>query len=245
MLTALWIVAVLTGFLALAYVNASGRAWAAGIAVALAVSWLVPVLPLAANLLLTVAFVVLALPLAVPALRRRLVSDGVLSAFRKMMPAMSQTEREALEAGTVWWDGELFSGRPDWKGLLATPRPTLTPEEQRFLDVDTEELCALSSDWAAATHSTRRGQEASSTARRTRLPSTGVRRAPGRPWASVPAERSDASGAGLAACARGGIDLRRFTSPAWARICSTEARSAGNSASSRARWRSIGNQANA
>ena len=151
MLTALWIVAVLTGFLALAYVNASGRAWAAGIAAALAVSWLVPVLPLAANLLLTVAFVVLALPLAVPALRRKLVSDGVLSAFRKMMPAMSQTEREALEAGTVWWDGELFSGRPDWKGLLATPRPTLTPEEQRFLDVDTEELCALSSDWEAAT----------------------------------------------------------------------------------------------
>ena len=151
MLTLLWIVAVLAGFLALAYVNASGRAWLAGIAVALAAAWGFAALPLVANLLLTVAFVVLAIPLAVPALRRKLVSDGVLAAFRKLMPPMSQTEREALEAGTVWWDGELFSGRPDWKRLLSTPRPTLTPEEQRFLDEDTEELCAMTTDWEAAT----------------------------------------------------------------------------------------------
>ena len=72
-----------------------------------------------------------------PSLRRKLVSDGVLRAFRKVMPPMSQTEREALEAGTVWWDGELFSGRPDWQRLLATPFPALTPEEQRFLDEET------------------------------------------------------------------------------------------------------------
>jgi len=67
------------------------------------------------------------------------------------MPPMSQTEREALEAGTVWWDGELFSGRPDWRRLLATPRPALTADEQRFLDQDTEELCAMATDWEAAT----------------------------------------------------------------------------------------------
>ncbi len=60
---------------------------------------------------------------------------------------MSQTEREAIEAGTVWWDGDLFSGRPDWSKLLAVPAPALTPEEQRFLDNECEELCAMVTDW--------------------------------------------------------------------------------------------------
>ena len=134
MLTLLFLVIVLIGALALAYRNASGSAWGIAIAVALAASWYAHLLPLALNLLFTAAFVVFALALAVPALRRKLISDGVLSAFRKLMPPMSQTERDALEAGTVWWDGELFSGRPDWQRLLDAPRPKLTDDEQRFLD---------------------------------------------------------------------------------------------------------------
>jgi acyl-CoA dehydrogenase len=60
---------------------------------------------------------------------------------------MSQTEREAIDAGTVWWDGDLFSGHPDWNKLLAVPRPRLTAEEQSFLDNETEQLCAMVSDW--------------------------------------------------------------------------------------------------
>ena len=80
-------------------------------------------------------------------LRRRLISAPILRAFRNAMPTMSQTEREALEAGTVWWDAELFSGRPDWSRLLATPVPTLTAEEQAFLDGPVEELCAMLDDW--------------------------------------------------------------------------------------------------
>jgi acyl-CoA dehydrogenase len=92
----------------------------------------------------------LAAVLGVPAIRRTLVSDRILAAFRKALPPMSQTEREALEAGTVWWDGELFSGRPDWRRLLAMPRPALTAEEQRFLDHEVEELCALVTDWETA-----------------------------------------------------------------------------------------------
>ena len=147
MLTILWIIAVFIGLTALAYVNASGRAWGIGIAVALAAAWALPALPLALNLLLTAVFIVVAIPLAVPALRRKLLSDAVLGMYRKVMPPMSQTEREALEAGTVWWDGEMFSGRPDWQKLLATPAPALTVEEQRFLDEETEALCAMTSDW--------------------------------------------------------------------------------------------------
>ena len=83
-------------------------------------------------------------------LRRKLVSDRILAMYRKLMPPMSQTERDALEAGTVGWDGELFSGRPNWKGLLAAPAPALTPDEQRFLDDETTELCAMASDWDAS-----------------------------------------------------------------------------------------------
>ena len=112
MLTLVWIVAVLGAALALAYVNASGLAFTAVIAVALGVAWYAHTIPGWLALALTVVFVLLAIPGNVPALRRRLVSDAVLAAFRKVLPPMSQTERDAIEAGTVWWDGELFSGRP-------------------------------------------------------------------------------------------------------------------------------------
>ena len=147
MLTFFWLLFVVAGFLALAYINASGRVWGIGIAVALGLSWALRALPLALNLLATLVFITLAIALAIPKLRRSLISDAVLSAYRKVMPAMSQTEREAIEAGTVWWDGQLFSGRPDWSKLLETPLSALTAEEQRFLDHETTALCAMTSDW--------------------------------------------------------------------------------------------------
>ena len=126
MLTLVWIVAVLGAALALAYVNASGLAFTAAIAVALGVAWFAHTIPGWLALALTLVFVLLAIPGNVPALRRKLVSDAVLAAFRKVMPPMSQTEREAIEAGTVWWDGELFSGRPNWRRLLDTPYARLS-----------------------------------------------------------------------------------------------------------------------
>jgi len=86
-------------------------------------------------------------PFVVPPLRRALVSRPLLAGFRKVMPRMSQTERDALEAGTVGWDGELFSGRPAWESLLAVPRTPLTAEEQHFLDHEVETLCAMVTDW--------------------------------------------------------------------------------------------------
>ncbi len=80
-------------------------------------------------------------------LRRRLLSGPVLARFRRVLPSMSPTEREALEAGTVGWDGELFSGHPDWGALLDYPIPQLTAEEQAFLDGPVEELCRILDDW--------------------------------------------------------------------------------------------------
>ncbi|MFI8608217.1 acyl-CoA dehydrogenase [Pseudomonas sp. NPDC077649] len=80
-------------------------------------------------------------------LRRRLFSGPLFAWFQRVLPPMSDTERDAIEAGSVWWDGELFSGRPDWDKLLAYPKAQLTDEEQAFLDGPTEELCALVNDW--------------------------------------------------------------------------------------------------
>jgi acyl-CoA dehydrogenase len=79
--------------------------------------------------------------------RRERLALPLLRFYRTVVPQLSDTEREALEAGTVWWDGELFTGSPDWSRLMALPAPALTPEEQAFLDGPTEELCRLSDDW--------------------------------------------------------------------------------------------------
>ena len=80
-------------------------------------------------------------------LRKALISRPFMKAYRRMLPAMSQTEREALEAGTVWWDGELFTGKPDWSKLLSAKAPQLTAEEQAFLDGPCEELCRMIDDF--------------------------------------------------------------------------------------------------
>lgn len=85
--------------------------------------------------------------LGVPAIRRRYITAALLKQFRKVIPAMSRTEREALEAGSVWWDAELFSGRPDWDRLLETPRAHLSEREQAFLDGPVEQLCRMLDDW--------------------------------------------------------------------------------------------------
>ncbi|MBT8046954.1 MAG: acyl-CoA dehydrogenase, partial [Gammaproteobacteria bacterium] len=67
--------------------------------------------------------------------------------FRKVLPRVSDTEQEALDAGSVWWERELFSGRPRWRKLLKVPAPALTGKEQAFLDGPVEELCRMANDW--------------------------------------------------------------------------------------------------
>src|SRR5258708_6287314 len=101
----------------------------------------------AADIVLAVSFIIIAAILNFPILRRKIITDRVLAIYRRILPDMSQTEKEAIDAGTVWWDGDLFSGRPDWDKLLATPAPRLSAEEQAFLDGPVEELCAMCDDW--------------------------------------------------------------------------------------------------
>ncbi|MCB1874842.1 MAG: acyl-CoA dehydrogenase [Chromatiales bacterium] len=89
----------------------------------------------------------LLLPLGISPLRRAILSRPLLERVRRLLPPMSQTERTAIEAGTVWWEAELFRGEPDWHKLLEIPKPRLQAEERAFLEGPVEELCAMLDDW--------------------------------------------------------------------------------------------------
>ena len=141
-----WVIIGLLALAALAYLRLSLRL-SAVIAVGLmflsTVFLHLPPLPLILGWLGTAILIAF----TVTSLRRAVISNRILPLLRRAMPAMSQTEREALEAGTVWWDAELFSGRPAWRKLLETPAPRLTADEQSFLDGPVEELCRMLDDW--------------------------------------------------------------------------------------------------
>jgi len=94
-----------------------------------------------------IALGIFVLVLGIPLLRRLLVSSFILKLFRKILPQISATEQEAIDAGTVWWDGELFSGNPNWNKLRTFPKPALSSVEQAFLDNEVEQLCAMIDDW--------------------------------------------------------------------------------------------------
>jgi acyl-CoA dehydrogenase len=85
--------------------------------------------------------------LNIDVVRMRFITRPFLRTYRRMLPSMSQTEKDALEAGTVWWDGELFTGGPDWEKLLSAAPPKLSSEEQAFIDGPCEELCRMVDDW--------------------------------------------------------------------------------------------------
>ncbi|MBU2909506.1 acyl-CoA dehydrogenase FadE [Vibrio splendidus] len=84
---------------------------------------------------------------AVPAIRQTIISQKALSLFKKVLPAMSQTEKEALEAGTVWWEAELFKGKPEWKKLQNIADPKLSEAEQEFLDGPVNTVCEMVNDY--------------------------------------------------------------------------------------------------
>ena len=147
MLTLAWLLVIVVSALALAYANARGVAWTVSLGVLIAAAWTFALAPAWVVIASAALLAVFATLLMVPMLRRSLLAAPALRVFRKVLPPMSQTEREALEAGTVWWDGELFSGRPHWRRLLDVPRASLTPDEQRFLDDEVETLAGMVSDW--------------------------------------------------------------------------------------------------
>ncbi|WP_147652523.1 acyl-CoA dehydrogenase [Vulcaniibacterium gelatinicum] len=120
--------------------------WAALTASLLVAAWLLGA-DGTATVLAGALLTLIALPLLVPALRKRLITAPLLTFYTKLLPPLSETERTALESGTVGFEGELFSGKPDWNRLLSLPKPALTAEEQAFLDGPVEELCRMVNDW--------------------------------------------------------------------------------------------------
>ncbi|MDC9597643.1 acyl-CoA dehydrogenase FadE [Xenorhabdus anantnagensis] len=86
-------------------------------------------------------------PLVFTPIRISLFSAPGLKAFRRVIPSMSTTEKEAIDAGTTWWEGDLFRGNPDWQKLHNYPKPQLSAEEQAFIDGPVEEACRMANDF--------------------------------------------------------------------------------------------------
>ncbi len=93
------------------------------------------------------ALIMLALLFGVPLIRRHVLSRMLMRRMAKVLPRLGNTERIALEAGTVWWDADLFGGRPDWQKLLDYELPELPERERAYIDGPVEALCAASDDW--------------------------------------------------------------------------------------------------
>ncbi|MGE9551992.1 acyl-CoA dehydrogenase FadE [Erwinia amylovora] len=96
---------------------------------------------------LLIPLAIILLPFNFVPMRRAMFSKPVLRTFRKVMPPMSRTEKEAIDAGTTWWEGDLFRGKPDWQKLHNYPQPRLTADEQAFLEGPVNEACRLANDF--------------------------------------------------------------------------------------------------
>ena len=147
MFTLIWIIIFLVAMTALAYHRASLPVWSIGIFVLLL--FLVGLVQPGAMTLwaLGVIYVVIFGVLNIHPLRRLLITNRIFQIYKKLMPNMSETERAALESGTVGWEGDLFSGMPDWSRLHETPLAELTAEERAFMDGPVEDICRLVNNW--------------------------------------------------------------------------------------------------
>ena len=131
----------------LAYHKAAAMLWSVVIGALLVVATATGVLGGALAGVVWFVFVAAALIANLKAIRISLLSAPIFAIYKKLLPQMSSTEQEALEAGTVWWDGDLFSGKPDWDKWLNVPKATLSAEEQAFIDGPTNQLCAMIDEW--------------------------------------------------------------------------------------------------
>ncbi len=103
--------------------------------------------PLLGLMVTALVFALIAVPLNVVAWRQQYLSAPMLKQYLRMLPGLSDTERVALDAGTVGWEGELFAGNPDWQKLQKLPYPELSVEEQAFIDGPVEQLCDMLRQW--------------------------------------------------------------------------------------------------
>lgn len=133
--------------LALLYWQAPLRIWLPVTAVSLILLSNFDHVSLMGQLLIWLIYLAVILFFVVPPIRCRFITKPILNYVRKVLPSMSVTEREALEAGDTWWESDLFRGRPDWDKLIAFKTPVLTQEEQLFVECQVEQLCEMLDDW--------------------------------------------------------------------------------------------------
>jgi len=142
----LWLLLFVGGGIYLAYQRVDLRTSTIAVGIAVLAYWILGDGPVLWKLVLTALYGLMVVPNLIE-VRREKIAKPLFEIYRKMLPSMSDTEREALEAGNVWWDGELFSGMPEWDRLMSYPAPKLSDEEQAFIDGPCEELCRMLDDW--------------------------------------------------------------------------------------------------
>jgi acyl-CoA dehydrogenase len=147
LMTTLWLFSFLISFGVLAYHRASLSVWAMALGFLLVFFTGLSEASLVTLALFWLFYALFFIPLLVTPWRQRFLTQPILAFYQKIMPTMSRTEREALNAGTVSWEGDLFRGRPNWRKLLALPQPQLTQEEKYFLENEVETLCGMIDDW--------------------------------------------------------------------------------------------------
>ncbi len=143
----LWAIVCLVAVLGVAYAGAPRRVWIPVLAAVMVVMTWTGGIGTVGAIILWLLLAIAAIVACVATVRRALVSDRMLSFYRASMPDISPTEREALAAGSTWWEAELFYGRPRWRKLLDFPSPRLSDDERAFLDGPVETLCGMLDDW--------------------------------------------------------------------------------------------------
>lgn len=147
MLTTLHLLILVAAMWYCAYRQLSFWLWAPSLTILLSVMTYFHLLSTTWSLLCWLILACSLLLFGVPLIRHAFLSKPMLAFFRRVLPPMSNTEKEALAAGDVWWDKDLFCGRPNWKKFLAMPKPRLQDEEQAFLNNQVETLCGMLDDW--------------------------------------------------------------------------------------------------
>ena len=143
----IWLIALIGCFSTLSYQRASLAVWTIALGIFLILMTLLRTDAYISSIIAWIIFLVIFIPLYATSFRQKFFTQYILNFYRRSMPTMSRTEKEALAAGTVGWEGDLFCGNPDWNKLLRFPKPQLSAEEEAFLNGPVETLCKMIDDW--------------------------------------------------------------------------------------------------
>lgn len=146
------VLVVLIIILGLSFLEANRWIWSVSLLLMLSTLNALVTLPILVNSIIWLIIIGLLAIVLIPRLRHRWITRYLYKICQKIMPSISHTEQEAIDAGDVWWEGRLFQGRPDWDALLKFPKSSLTLEETEFLNCQVDTLCSLLDEWVITHH---------------------------------------------------------------------------------------------